>query len=165
MALVVEDGTGKADAASYATVAAFKAHCDARGIEYGDDTEIEQSLRKATDYLGQTYGQRLSGYRVSATQALDFPRYDVPRRDLGSEAYYVSNAIPAVVVAACIEAAVRAAAGPLTPDLGQSIAAVKAGSVELTYADYSTATKTYPALDRLMAPLLANGGGGRMVRA
>ena len=91
MALVVEDGTGKADAESFVTVAAFKAYCDARAITYGTDAAIEALLRKATDYLGQRYGQLLSGFRVRTTQALDFPRYEMPRRDLGGWAYYDSE--------------------------------------------------------------------------
>lgn len=166
MALVVEDGTAKADAESLASVAAFKAHCDARGITYGTDAEIEAQLRKGTDYLGQKYGQRLSGYRVSTTQALDFPRYDMPRRDLGvSNAYYASDAVPAGVVKACIEAAIRAGSDDLSPDLTQAIKREKVGPIETEYQDYTNSRPSYPVIDALMAPFLAGGAGPRMVRA
>jgi hypothetical protein len=166
MALVTEDGTGKADAASYATVAAFKAHCDARGITYGTDATIEQRLRAGFDYMLQTFRTRWAGYRSTTTQAGDWPRYDVPRRDLGLDAYYVSNAIPAEITLANILLAVRATPGEdLTPDETQAIKREKVGQLETEYQDFTTSGERYPAVDRLVAPFLSNGGAARMMRA
>lgn len=166
MAIVVEDGTGKADAASYATVAAFKAHCDARGITYGADATIEQRLRVGFDYMLQAYRTRWAGYRSTTTQAGDWPRYDVPRRDLGLDAYYASNVIPAEIVQANVLLAVRATVGEdLTPDETQAIKREKVGVIETEYQDFTTTGARYPAVDRLVAPFLANGGAARMMRA
>lgn len=165
MALIVEDGTGKADAESLATVAAFKAHCDGRGITYGADSLIEAQLRKATDYLGQRYGQGLSGFRVKTTQALDFPRYEMPRRDLGAWTYYDSDEVPSGVVKACIEAAIRAGSDDLSPDQTQAIKREKVGPIETEYQDFTNGRLTYPVIDALMAPYLISGGGLRLARA
>ncbi|MBI5940662.1 MAG: hypothetical protein HY859_09570 [Caulobacterales bacterium] len=165
MALVVEDGTGKADAESLASVLAYKAHCDGRGITYGNDAAIEILLRKGTDYLGQTYRQQLAGRRVSTTQALDFPRIEVPQRDVGSFAYYPSDEVPAEVVKACIEASIRADSAELSPDIEQAVKREKVGPIETEYQDYSTGRKTYPAIDNLMAPFLRSAGGLRLTRA
>lgn len=166
MALVVEDGTGKTDAESLASVAAFQAYCTARGISYSATTSvIEAALRKGTDYLGQKYGQRLAGYRVSTTQALDFPRYEMPRRDIGAYAYYASDAVPTAVVNACIEAAIRATTDDLSPDLAQAVKREKVGAIETEYQDFSNARPSYPVIDALMAPFLIAGGGLRLLRA
>jgi hypothetical protein len=166
MALVTEDGTGKADAASYATVAAFKTHCDARGITYGADATIEQRLRAGFDYMLQAYRTRWAGYRSTTTQAGDWPRYDVPRRDLGMGAYYASTVIPAEIVQANILLAVRATPGEdLTPDETQAVKREKVGEIETEYQDNSTDEVRYPAVDRLVAPFLVNGGAARMMRA
>lgn len=171
MALIVETGAGLANADSLASRDAYKAYCDSRGISYADrsDIMIDQDLRKSTDYLGQTYRMLWAGWRVSTTQALDWPRYEVrmidgPGGRHSCGPYYPSDAVPADVVRACIEAAIRAKAGPLIPDLTQAVKRERAGNVEIEYQDYSVATKTYRAIDNLLAPFLAGGGGIRVVR-
>lgn len=172
MALVTEDGSGLADAESYISVNDATAYHAARGnaawASMASDTVREQALRKATDYLGQTYRDRWAGYRISTTQGLDWPRYDVPRRDLPGNAYsayYASDAVPAEVVRACAELALRAAAGDLTEDEDQRISAVSAGSVSVTFQQGSSPRKQYPAIDGLLRPLLKSGGGIALVRA
>lgn len=170
MALVVETGSGAASSEVCASVAAYKAYCDARGISYSalSDAQIEQRLRLGWDYLTATYRDAWAGQRVSTTQGVDFPRDLMPMRDgpgTGiSVSYYPNNTVPAVVVSANIEAATRAGS-PLIPDEGQAVASKTVGPVSITYQDYSRATKTYRAIDRLLAPVLKAGGGLRIVRA
>lgn len=167
MALTVETGSGSSTADAYISRADATTYHANRGntgwADLGTD-EQDAAIRRATDYIGETYRLRWAGERTSTTQALDWPRYNVPRRDM-RDALYASDAVPGEVVRACAELALKAAAGPLTPDQGQAIASVSAGSVSVSYADYSKATKTYPAIDRLLAPLLAGGGGLRLLRA
>lgn len=84
MALVVEDGTGKADADSYTSVAAFKAWADLRGFAYASytDTAIEQSARRATLYIDGKYRNRFPGTRVKGrSQAREWPRNVAPSVD------------------------------------------------------------------------------------
>ncbi len=157
MTLIVEDGTGRADAEAYASCGAFKAYCDGRGVDWSalPDNEIEALLRKGADWLGGAYGGRLAGWRVSARQALDWPRAAVPRRDAGGCVYYDSASVPAGVARANIEAALRARAGELAADLGQAVKRRKVGVVEVEFQDFSRATTSYPVIEALMAPFMA----------
>jgi hypothetical protein len=169
MALVTEDGTGRADAESYITLAAASTYHTNRGnaawAALASDAVREQALRKATDYMVQVYRLRWAGRRRNATQALDWPRYDVPIRDTGGWLeYYANDAVPTAVANACAELALKASAADLTPDLGQAVKRKKVGPVEVEYQDYSTATKTYGAIDGLLAPMLAAGGSVRVLR-
>lgn len=171
MALVVEDGTGRADAESNASVAQFKARCDKLGISYVDltDIQIEQRLRLGFEKLRQDYRTRWAGSRTTTTQAGDWPRDNVPMIDGPGgnrfPTYYANNVIPAEIVAANIDFGVKAGSGDLTPDLEQAIKREKIGPLETEYADYSRATKTYTAIDNLLAPFLVAQGGIRVVRA
>jgi hypothetical protein len=170
MALVVEDGTGKADAESNASVAQYKARCDKLGVSYAGETDpqIENRLRLGFENMIESYRLRWAGNRCTTTQAGDWPRSNVPMID-GPGAgrvtsYYPNNVVPAEVVNANIDLAVRAKKGPLTPDLTQAVKRKKAGSVEIEYADYSTATKSYPAIDNKLKPFLTAQGGVKLVR-
>jgi hypothetical protein len=177
MAIVTEDGTGKADAETYVSLSAATTYHANRGnaawANLASDAVREQCLRKATDYMLSVYRDRWAGYRNTVTQALDWPRSDVQMRDgpgrasfsYGSPSYYPNNTVPAAVANACAELALRAATGPLIPDEGQMVKRQKVGPVEVEFQDYSRATKTYRAIDTLLAPLLAAGGGLRVIRA
>lgn len=174
MTLVVEDGTGLSTAEAYISAADASTYHTARGnaawAALASDAVREQMLRRATDYMGQVYRVRWAGNRVTTTQALDWPRVNVPMRDgpggRGSyPSYYPSNAVPAAVARACAELALRASAAALIPDEGQAVKRKKVGPVEVEYQDYSRATKTYRAIDNLLEPLLGSGGGIRIVRS
>lgn len=173
MTLIVEDGTGRADAESYASVATANSYHQARGSDAWDlldDPAKEQALRCATDYMGQAYRMRWAGYRVSNTQALDWPRYEVPRPDsvsstlgYGGFSYYASDAVPAEVQKACCELAIRAAAGELAADLDAPVVREKLGPIETEYAVGQRQTKKYQAVDALLAPLLTGSGSSMKV--
>lgn len=173
MAIETETGAGSATAETLCSVDAADAHHAARGAAAWDaltTDEKEQSLRRATDYMGQTYRLRWAGARVSDVQALDWPRFDVPRRDLGSllgGGFYASDSVPAEVVKACAELAIRAAAGELAADAGQSVIERTVGPITTKYAPGSTATKRYRAVDAMLAPFLrgSDGSGFRITRA
>lgn len=118
-------------------------------------TAKEAALRKGADFMGQVYGARWQGERVSSTQALDWPRsgvvafgFDVP-----------SDSIPTAIANANAEFAVRASAGELLADQGRATKREKVGPLEVEYADYATMATTYPAIDGMLLPYL-NGGGG-----
>ncbi|MDQ0462625.1 hypothetical protein QO010_000373 [Caulobacter ginsengisoli] len=165
MALIVEDGTGRADAEAFVSVAGFKAYCDGRGVDWSSlaDAQIEALLRQGADYLGEAYRGRLAGWRVSTRQALDWPRAGAPRRDAGGCVYYDSASVPGEVARANIEAALRARNGALSQDLGQAVKRKKVGAVEVEYQDFTRAGAGYPVIDALMAPFMA--ADLRVVRA
>ena len=161
MTLIVEDGTARAGAESYASVSDADTHFSARGITLWatlTESEKEQALRRATDYMGQAYRGRWAGLRVLSTQGLDWPRAGVCVDGFG----ILSTVVPAEVQRACIEMAFRAAAGELTQDLGQGVKSKKVGPIEVVYDERSGRQKRYAAVDRLLQPYLI--GGDNMMR-
>jgi len=174
MALITESGSGLADAESYCSVAFATTHHAARGnaawAALASDTVREQLLRRATDYMVQVYRLRWAGYRLLTTQALDWPRYWVPVPDavsgytgLGGPSYPV-DVVPPEVARACADLALKAATADLAPDLSQAVKSKSVGPVKIEYQDYSQATKTYRAIDNLLAPFLTGQGSIRLMR-
>lgn len=77
MALVVEDGTGKVDAESYASVEYADAYHAARQNTQWTALTIdvkEAALREATDYIEIRFADIFKGAPVTTEQALSFPR-------------------------------------------------------------------------------------------
>lgn len=172
MALVVEDGTGKADAESYCSVASATAYHAARGNDDWaalTDTLREQCLRRATDALVQMFRGRWAGTRVNTTQALDWPRSNVPITD-GPGAgrwtnYYPFDTVPAAVANACAELALRAITADLIADGSQALIREKIGPLEIEYQPGSNDGANYRAIESMLAPFLsANSGQIHLVR-
>lgn len=170
MAIVVEDGTGKEDAVSYASVADADSYHAARGNTTWSSATTdakEKALVKATDYIEQRFSQRFVGNRNTQEQALSWPRTDGTDRNGFALA---SDAVPLSVVRACCEYAVRALDTVLTPDVTAGTSGsvkrtrVKAGPVEeeTEYTDggaIQTVMPAFPAADRLLIFVLKFSGG------
>lgn len=83
LVFVAEDGSGKADANSFASVAGADSYYDTvpttwlHAVQWAAaiQTTKERFLVKATDLIRALF--KFSGYRVSSTQRLPFPRYDL----------------------------------------------------------------------------------------
>jgi hypothetical protein len=165
MALVVEDGTGLANAESYASVADADTRLAARGFALWDtmsEAEKEQALRRSTDYMVQVYRNRWAGTRVTTTQALDWPRIDVPRLDVaGSYSEYPSDELPAEIVWACIDLAYKGAGGPLTPSaLGRKTVREKVDVIEVEYDKNAPQYPIYKDIDDALRMFLKSLGSG-----
>lgn len=158
MALIVEDGSRVAGADSYLSVADADTHHTARGNTgwTGDAGAKEAALRKATDYLGQTYRQRWRGVRIDSNQALDWPRTGL--------AEIAVDGVPGDVRHATAELALLALTTDLNPPLarGGKVVREKVGPIETEFADAAPGRTRYPAIDGLLAPLLAR--TGRLMR-
>lgn len=176
MALVVEDGSMVTGAESYCTVAAATTYHAARGnsawAAVASDTIREQLLRKATDYIEGKYRARWDGYKNSATQPLTWPRAFVYVEPfylgaVGAYPYLVaSNIVPAEVVKACAELALRAIAGDLLGDQTQQVLREKIGPIEVDYDKFSPQDTRYAAIDALLRPYIRKSEGAlKMVRA
>lgn len=75
MPLITEDGTGKPNAQSYASVESLKAYAKARGESVPSSIpDCEALLMKAMDYMR---GKDYVGDRATKEQALDWPRHNV----------------------------------------------------------------------------------------
>lgn len=183
MALEVEDGTAKANAESYASVAAFDAYLTARGLisEAADEAAKEAALRLATEFISEQYDGRWAGVRMTTTQALAWPRMGV-WADPEQTVYIDGTTIPTRLIRATIEAAILAASGDIYAGSGTTAGGAviarrtKVGPIEKEEkysADVAAAVgQDRPIvrgtkIDNLLAPLLASpsGFGLTLVRA
>ena len=156
MALVVEDGSGKADAESYQSVAGHRAYCIARGLTApADDATIEQRARIATTFMVGRYRARWRGLRVSGAQALDWPRTGVEVTDTATPGYLPVNIVPAEVVAACSELIIRLGDGPLSPDVPRLESKIELGPLKVEYTD-GPALTSFTAVDALLGSLISS---------
>ena len=149
MTLVVEDGTGLANADSYITVAQYKAYADGRGYDYSTltDAQIEVKLREGVQFV-DTIG-RFKGVQLTEGQALEFPRsgcYDWNGREV--------TGVPKRVKDAQAEATYKAQSGTLYTDAdrGGMIKSESVGPISVTYMDGAPATKLYTAVMNLLKP-------------
>lgn len=164
MALTVEDGTGLADAESYASVADADAYWAARNGTAWDalsDPAKEAALRQATDYIEAVYGGRWKGCRYSAAQALAWPRTDVTVDGFTLDA----SPLPGALVRATCELAGKAAAGVLLADQGAQVKSETVGPISVTYADGARQGTRYALVDAILGALLFGAGQIPMVRA
>jgi hypothetical protein len=153
VALIVEDGTGKADAESYVSVA----DADTRQANLGNTNwatlltaEKEQALRRATLYIEQAYRERWTGYRLHKAQALSWPRWNV-----WVDGYPVdTDIVPPDVAHVCADLALKAAAGDLAPDLTRGIVRKKVGPLETEFDRFSPQSTRYRAIDMALSPYL-----------
>lgn len=165
MALIVEDGTGLANAESYAAVA----DADTRLANLGMTdwallvtAEKEQALRRAAAYMEQAYRERWQGYRRKIDQALSWPRWWVT-----VDQFPISpDIVPPVVANACIDLALKAAAGDLNADLERALVSKKTGPLEREWDRNSPEYKRYRAIDMALAPFLKGSNASvQLVRA
>ena len=107
MALVVEDGSIVPGADSYVSLADARALAAGYGLTLpADDTEAEVALRNGAVYVG-LQEPAMCGRRVSASQALAYPRQGVSLYGFA----LASDVIPPQVIHAQIVAAVEYGAG------------------------------------------------------
>lgn len=110
LTLVKEDGTGKADANTYALVADGDAYHDghlyATAWTAATTENKEKALAFATRLIDAEY--QFNGAKVSASQALQWPRDDCPDPDgrrSNSDGFLAADAVPRAVVQATCELA------------------------------------------------------------
>lgn len=173
MALVIEDGTGKADATSYVTVAEARAYATARGVTLpADDSAVEAQLTQAMDYLEAQRG-RYQGYKtwpVGTTAHPDAQGLQWPREGVIIDCHYQlpNNVIPGELKKAQMQAVLEIQAGLSLMPSGDG-RVVKREKVDVIETEYMTGNDlgaggsmgpTFPALDALLEPLFEPCGGG-----
>lgn len=171
MALTVEDGTGLADADSFAELAFIDDYLELRGhTSWAALSESVRELhaRKACDYMEQVYGQRFAGTRYSKDQGRAFPR-------TGLYLYgelVLDDEIPVLLQQVQAELAYRSSTTPLLPDVtaGEGIVSSISNTVgplseSITYVQGSTNNApVFSAVDAMIMPLLKRGGSRRAIR-
>lgn len=149
MALIVEDGSGLADANAYALLADANAYHAARANASwtGTDAAKEAAIIRATELLDASYAWR--GEIATDGQGLRFPRSGLTDRD-GRD--IASDDVPTQIQKATIELAALLIAGAgVGGDFGSvatssgAVQRVKAGSVEVEFAQGQRAASPAPA--------------------
>lgn len=166
MSLIVEDGTGLPNSESYISVAGASAYFLARDNVKSDawgalDVPVQEgALRLATEYMQQAYRIRWASFRVTATQALDWPRAYVPLIDApygyGSfTAYVKNNVVPVEVQRACAELAYMVVtSGALAPNLDRTTVKEMVGPLSVEYDKGSVEFTRYRSIDLMLRPYL-----------
>jgi len=164
--MIVETGSGSTTANSYSTVVDATDYFTQRNQADAWDAieDKDAALIMATDYMGQMYRLRWAGIRRTEGQALDWPRYNVPRVDgpgfSEGPSYYPTDQVPEEVKRACRELALRTKDGPLVSDLERAVQSETIGPLTTTYFDADSRNKRYSAVDAILSPLMA----GRVLR-
>ena len=172
MALIVEDGTGLSTAESYASVVECDTYLASRGITIWSPlltAEKEQALRRATAYMVQKYRTLWKGQRVTATQKLDWPRWNVQLPDLYGtvNAYVPYNQIPTTLKEALCELALVAAAGDLNFVKTPAVVSKQVGPLKVVYDVNASAENRYVYIDNMLGIYLTGQSGAvvRLVRS
>lgn len=164
MALVVEDGTGLANADAFVSLAYADAYHSARGNTAwtGTDEAKEQAIRRATAFLSNAY--RWKGERAQGRdQALAWPRSWVD--DIEGHAVSATS-VPWEVEQATCEVALRelTTPGTMTPDvtLTDRVRSEQVGPLRVEYLGLTSSDAARPVLtvvNDLVRGLVAVGGG------
>ena len=165
MALVVETGTGIANADSYLSVTDADTYntnhsASAAWISAAEAVK-EKALRLATQYLDVRYGGRWKSFRTNETQALAWPRAYAVDQD---GYYWDSNQMPQRLKDAAAELALRVVGGDtLFADITKP-GTIKSQSVtvgpiqkSIEYMGGYTQVKGYPLIDGLVKSLINSG--------
>ena len=163
MALVVEDGTGKSDADSFISLVDARAFAAKYGITLpADDTAAEVALRQGCQYV-ELQQKRFSGSRLTATQALSWPRTGA------TNVYsfdYADGYMPKQLGFAQVYAAAEYAAGTdvRATDDGKAIASEEvSGAVAVSYFNNGKTGGSVVitrAMDELSPLLVVSGNNG-----
>jgi hypothetical protein len=170
MSLIVEIGNADAMAESYIGVTEADAYFGSLGNAVWAALTLEgkeQALRRATNYMGQQYRLKWQGLRVSSTQALDWPRWNVTVADLAYYNTILPTVIPTPVKRANAELAVLASVSELNPVKLQQIISKTVGPIKVEYDPTSPQGNRYTAIHDMLAPYLsgsAASGNIKLVR-
>jgi len=166
MAIIVEDGTGLATAQSYASVAECDAYHLARGSSAWAAAAAaakEAALVRASAALDGLYGSRWPGARLTADQALDWPRSDAWDSD-----GWPLTLVPAAIKNATCEAALveLGEAGALSSALahGGAVKREKVGTIEVEYANGAAVVTVHRAIAQALARIVRGCGMLRITR-
>ena len=162
MALIVETGSGVANANTYVTDLEYTDYATSRGLTIGSDAPTrEQELIAATDFL-ESFRSDYKGVKTASSNALQFPRNGV----FIDNSLVSSNVIPIELKRAQMEAgAVEFAAQLTTNDPDQNVQSEKVDVIEISYFNGGKAvSEKYQRVNNWLDPLLKNNGAVNLVR-
>jgi hypothetical protein len=161
VALVIEDGTAKADATTLNSRAELIAFAAQRGIAIPDSDATDVHLVKATDYLATL---SFLGNPVSAGQGTPFPRTFYPSAesdDLG----FPNDSVPAPVKRAHLFLALASYQGVTLLDqrsAGRQLKSRDVGPLKRSYGEESFTHAEVAGVMPLLTPYITPAGGFRL---
>jgi hypothetical protein len=169
VALIVETGSGSSTSESFASVSDVEAYFAKYGVPTGwaalTTEQKEAALRLGTRYIEATYATVWVGVRVTAEQALSWPRSDAYYND-GLEV--LSDVVPPTVLQATCILAGKSVIGSLITDIqpGVKSESVSVGPISqsITYSGSKPSVIRYPEVDGLLRSLTVGLGLVRVVR-
>lgn len=157
MAIIVEDGTGLGNSNSYVSVEFATNYAASIGATF--DPADETSLVSATQAVDLLYGSKYLGSKLTAEQALLFPRTEFVDAN-----GFTRSGIPVELKKATVEAAIAQQAGiTLIPNPSRDQVLTrktsKVGDLEQTfeYADTATSTAQLTKVGLTISPILKAG--------
>jgi len=153
----------------YGNAADFETYWEERGMELpaADAADIESALLVASEWIDGTFGALFIGYKTGGyLQEREWPRYGAFTNTIPSYVF-ANNEIPGEMDKATYEAAYRQLVSPgsllvdYTPGKYKRVSID--GAVSVDYAQFSSSAeiqKTFPAIERLLAVLLAGWADG-----
>ncbi len=161
MALIHEDGTGKADAESYVSLVRAVAVAVLLNLTevwvVSSDNEQEGLLREATTFLDGHYDWR-GDILSPRIQALGWPRIGVE----DNQGRLIANdAVPLAIEKATVFLAVQGLSSRLeSVRSGAAVKSFKVGPIERVYAGGNTGQRLYTEVDTLLWGLYDGSGQG-----
>jgi hypothetical protein len=168
--IIVEDGSGVANANAYITVAEARLYATQRGITLPtEDDEVAAMIIQATDFL-ESKSCEYAGRKTSPVQSLEWPRIDA-YLDGDDYPMFPSNSIPKSLKQAQMALVVAVSQGiVLLPNIGPQDYVIEetVGPITTKYANPIAAgiETTFTGVDFLLAPLFGKCGqcGGFSLR-
>jgi hypothetical protein len=158
--LVIEDGTGKPNANSYATVEEAKAYAESRGVTLGSDDSIAANLVLAADYMETTGPYK--GFVYNDMQGLEFPR----RERAGGPSLGIPEKIKKAQCQLLLD--IKESGALLTSNRQFALKRRKLEGLEQEFAVGSYAAykpkAAHPLYDHLMSGFSTYSGGGYLIR-
>lgn len=162
MPITIETGAGLSNADSYASVADCTSYAADMGLAFAGTTSAQEAaLRKATLYLDTMY--RFGGVKRSRNQALQWPRVGAML-----DGYELTpDSIPAKVVKACCELAIRAMSADLVTDVSPAVVTEETvGPITTKYGPHRNGGQSrYAVVDALLSGLAGSTSTVRVERA
>lgn len=163
MPLIVEDGTGYLDAESYCGTDHVDEYVTNRfGASHTwltkTQTEKEQLIRVATDYMTSQYRGRWKGVKADRNNSLPWPRFGVVDEDGYAYEY---KEIPPALKTATAEICRLYVEGSIALDQTEDerrIKREKIGPLETEY-EGGKGRQRIPQIDKILAGLFEEGGG------
>jgi len=167
----VETGTGSSSANAYVSVADADQYnldnsADATWVA-ASDADKQKAIRLATQYMDNVYYARWLGSPTNEDQALNWPRYDVPKNVSWT---YDDDEMPELLKDACAELAIISAGGTtLLPnqtaatDVMEEKLKVDVIEISTKYAGGNSPFTLFSTADSLLKPLI--NASGRVTRA